>query len=75
MESTSYSLFRDDLAFSLYHLDFEIKALRLLKLARAALVYLSLTIHREEFLRQQKPHTKGLIVSQNLGVLEDEWKI
>jgi hypothetical protein len=38
----------DTLAASFYRKDFESKALRLLKMARAALIYLALAIHSEE---------------------------
>jgi hypothetical protein len=68
------SIFEDDLALSLYHKDFETKTLRLLKLVRAALIYLSLAIHREEYLRQQKSNQQGIIVGQYLDIWADEWK-
>jgi hypothetical protein len=39
---------KDSLAVSRYRRDFEAKALRLLKLVRASLIYLCLAVHREE---------------------------
>jgi hypothetical protein len=72
----AFLMFRDDLAFSLYHRDFESKTLRLLKIARAAMIYLSLSIHREEYLRQQQePDSRETIVGQNLDIWRDEWKV
>jgi hypothetical protein len=41
-------MWTDDLAYSIQREDFEAKTLRVLKHARAALVYLSLAMHREE---------------------------
>lgn len=40
--------FDDSLEFSLSRMDFEARTLRILKMARAALIYLSLTVHAEE---------------------------
>jgi hypothetical protein len=73
--SESSSMFRDNLAFSLYHGDFETKTLRLLKVARAALIYLSLSIHCEEYLRQQESDSSRIIVGQELDIWRDEWKL
>ncbi|MCY3660369.1 MAG: LA2681 family HEPN domain-containing protein [Caldilineaceae bacterium] len=39
--------------------DFEKKTLRLLRMVREALIYLSLAMHREEFLRKQETKDKG----------------
>jgi hypothetical protein len=44
----------DELTWSVARRDFEEKTLRVLKLARAALIYLSLGMHREERLREQR---------------------
>lgn len=41
--------------------DFEGKALRLLKMARETLIYLSLAMHREEKLREQEKPDKGTV--------------
>lgn len=65
--------FRDALAFSLYRSEFAAKALRLLKIARAALVYLSLAIHVEEQ-RRARSRPKGSEVRFRLDVWKDEWK-
>lgn len=67
--------FRDDLAFSLYHRDFESKTLRLLKLARAAIIYLSLSLHREEYLRREGSDSARKVVGQRLDIWRDEWKV
>ena len=52
--------------------EFEGKALRLLKMAREALIYLSLAIHREEKLREQASAAKPLgvpVVSRPIDLL------
>lgn len=69
------SMFRDDLAFSVYHRDFERKTLRLLKLARAAIIYLSLSLHREEHLRWKGADSTRKTVSQRLDIWRDQWKV
>ncbi len=65
----------DTLAFSLYRREFEAKTLRLIKIARAALIYLSLTIHCEEQLRAKKRGSDDILLEMPLYVLEDEWKV
>jgi len=64
----------DTLAYSVKRSDFEAKALRILKLARAGLVYLSLGVHWEEQRRQAASSTDKIIVPMFLDVWEDEWK-
>lgn len=63
----------DTLAFSVERRDFEAKALRLLKMARAALIYLSLAIHGEE---RRKASARGEkpILPMLLDRWDDEWK-
>ncbi|MGP0058553.1 MAG: LA2681 family HEPN domain-containing protein [Beijerinckiaceae bacterium] len=65
--------FFDNLAYSLSRADFERKALRLLKLAREALTYLSLGMHREEE-RRRRQHREGFIAGMPLIPWEDGWK-
>lgn len=64
----------DVLAFSVYRSDFTAKALRLMKLARAALTYLSLAIHAEEKKQEQARPKKGLVLPMPVDTWEDEWK-
>jgi len=64
----------DDLAYSIVRPEFNAKALRVLKLARAALMYLSLGMNREEKRRAAKPG-KDMIASMPLDTWEDEWKM
>lgn len=65
-------LFFDRLAFSVQREDFFRRTLRVLRLARAALIYLSLGMHHEEL---QRPRSKnGLVAPMVLGLWEDEWK-
>jgi tetratricopeptide (TPR) repeat protein len=50
------------------------KTLRLLQLARAALIYLSLAIHREEQRRAEARGSSAGIVPLELGLVDDECK-
>jgi tetratricopeptide (TPR) repeat protein len=50
------------------------KTLRLLQLARAALIYLSLALHREEQCRARARGSCAGIVPLDLGLVDDEWK-
>jgi hypothetical protein len=62
-----------DLVYPISRADLTAKTLRLLGLARAALVYLSLGMHREER-RRAAVKDGGLSVSMSLDVWEDKWK-
>jgi len=63
----------DRLAYSVQRRDFEAKTLRLLRLSRAGLIYLSLGMHREEG-RRGKERGETRVVPMSLDVWEDEWK-
>lgn len=65
-------LFLDRLAFSVQREDFFRRTLRVLRLARAALIYLSLGMHHEEL--QRPPSKNGFVAPMILGLWEDEWK-
>lgn len=65
----------DTLAFSIYRRDFERKTLRLLKLSRTALMYLSLAIDCEEQQRKKKKDPNSFVMRTPLDVWEDEWKV
>lgn len=71
-EATHDSL-RDSLAYSITRGDLEAKALRLLKLARAGLTYISLAVHREEQLRAEG-RGDGLVLPMPINSWPDEWK-
>ncbi len=62
---THYSISRDD---------FNSKVLKLLKLVRAAVIYLSLGIHIEESKKQSKLDG-GVVLPMPLDTWEDEWKV
>jgi hypothetical protein len=57
-----YSISRDD---------FSLKTLKLLKLARAALIYLPLAIQHEE---RQRPESEGIIAPMPISDWSDSWK-
>jgi tetratricopeptide (TPR) repeat protein len=74
-EEGKFSPLADKLAYSISRSEFEQKTLRLLKMTRAALIYLSLGIHCEEKRRAQKRDTANHIPRMFLDVWEDEWKV
>ena len=61
------------LGYSIYKGDFAARTLRLLKLSRAAMIYLSLGVWREERKRNRDTGRKTTL-SMPLDVWEDEWK-
>jgi hypothetical protein len=65
----------DTLSFSVYRYDFESKTLRLLKMTRAALIYLSLAIHQEERRRAEIRGAEKPVPYIELDTFEDEWKL
>jgi hypothetical protein len=65
----------DTLAFSMYRKDFNEKALRLIKMVRAALIYLSLAVHCEERERKKKRSPDAFIPGMPMDVWKDEWKV
>jgi hypothetical protein len=73
-DRSTFRLQPDALAFSVYRSDFTAKALRLMKMARAALIYLSLAIHAEEKKREQARPKKGLVLPMPVDTWEDDWK-
>jgi hypothetical protein len=58
----------------MYREEFELKTLKLIKLARAALIYLSLAVHVEENKRDQGKEA-GKVMPTQLGKYDDDWKI
>jgi hypothetical protein len=73
-QDTDYeAAWSDRLAYSVQRGDFQDKALHLLRLARAALIYLCFGMHREELHRAQgkDPHTK---VPMTLPLMNEQWK-
>lgn len=66
--------FEDTLCYSVGRRDFEAKALRLMKLARAALIYLSLGMYWEETRRRRERPKAVLSAGMTLDVIDDEWK-
>ncbi len=67
-------LFVDTVAYSISRSDLEARTLRLLKLVRAALIYLCLGMHWEERRRMKRRRSKRLIASQSLPTVEDRFK-
>jgi hypothetical protein len=67
--------FHDRLAFSVQRDDFIRKTLRLMKLARAALIYLVLGMHGEEERRKAEKGNPRMVAPMWLNKLDDNWKI
>lgn len=63
----------DRLAYSVQREDFSRKTLRLLRLSRAALIYLSLAMHDKE--RKRPKSDKLLKMPMLLTPFEDDWKV
>ena len=55
--------------------DFQKKTLRLLKMARAALIYLSLGIEAEERRRETDRGPDKFVPGMFMDVWEDNWKV
>jgi len=66
--------FTDTLAHSLYFTDFQKKTLKILKLARAGLVYLSLAVRIEERVRASEADEGTTAMPMTLQLYEDGWK-
>jgi hypothetical protein len=63
-------VFKYPIGHSLRRKDFHAKTLRLLKLARAAMIYLSLAIHQEEKLKKGS----GINIPMFMDRFDDGWK-
>lgn len=66
--------FDDTLAHSVYREEFERKTINILKLARAALIYLSLGIQAEEKLRTKSRSEEKIVPPIMLDLWDDDWK-
>lgn len=65
----------DTLSFSINRLDFERKCLKMLKLARAAVMYLSFAIHAEERRQRKEREASGAVAMPiTLMAFPDDWK-
>ena len=69
------TIWHDNLTFSMHRREFESKTLRLIKMARAALIYLSLAIHYEEQQRSKEQCPNSIVPKIPLDIWEDEWKV
>jgi len=65
----------DDLAYVIGRRDLEAKSLRILKLARGALIYLALGMHAEERRRADARPKDNLVMPMPLDRWEDDWKV
>ncbi|NJD69048.1 MAG: hypothetical protein C3F12_07805 [Candidatus Methylomirabilota bacterium] len=64
----------DSLAFSVYRRDFEMSAISIMRLARAALIYLSLGVHTEEHHRAKGRDFNNMVMPMRLDTWDDDWK-
>lgn len=71
---SAFDLFKDDLAHSLTVEDLERRTLRMLKLARSALIYLLLGMHIEEERRRTASGSDGLAAPMPLYMADDVFK-
>ncbi len=63
----------NELGYALSRADFQAKTLRVLQLSRAALIYLSLAVHREETMRHGSK-SDSLVGQMVLDTWDDDWK-
>lgn len=63
-------VFKYPIGYSLHRKDFHAKTMRLLKLTRAAMIYLSLAVHQEEKLKK----SSGINVPMFMDNFDDGWK-
>jgi hypothetical protein len=70
---TRRDMWSDQLAYSVQRNDFQNKTLNVFKLARAALIYLSLAMHQEELRRREGK--EELEMPMVLTTIEDDWKM
>ncbi|MCB9838213.1 MAG: hypothetical protein H6813_02645 [Phycisphaeraceae bacterium] len=68
------STFTDGLAVSLSREEFEAMTMRLLRMTRAAIIYLSLGVHREERVRATERGPNAITPPMFLDKWEDDWK-
>ena len=69
--SPAVDLFKDTLAYSISSEQLEQRSLHLLRLAREALIYVSLAVHAEEQRRERESPLVGLVAPMELPPLED----
>jgi hypothetical protein len=74
VEGSAPDPFFDNLAHAVSREDLERRSLHVVRLARSALIYLSLGMHREEGRRRLAADPRMLIPSMPIDVWEDEWK-
>jgi hypothetical protein len=68
-------LLMDSLAMSMKRGEFEARALRLLKKAHSALMYLTFALHHEEKVSRARSHIEPELPALSLSVLNDSWKV
>lgn len=66
--------FTDKLAYSIFRIDFSKKTIKLLSMVRAAIMYLALAIHREEYQRKTTSDPQEFIGNFYLDIWDDNWK-
>ena len=74
IKTNSIALLKNVRLNSYFSLLSSLKTLKLIKLARAALIYLSLAVHTEEYKRDQEKEA-GKVMPTQLEKYDDDWKI
>jgi len=65
----------DSMAMSMKRGEFESRALRLLKKAHSALMYLTFALHHEDKVSRARCHVEPELPAMSLSVLDDSWKV
>lgn len=74
LQDTFRKAMRDSPVFSVYRRDFEVSALSIMRLARAALIYLSLGVHIEERHKAKGRDSNAVVMPVWMDTWEDHWK-
>jgi len=74
MSSERDTAFFDDLAYSVGRHELESKTLRLLKITRAALIYLTLAVTAQESLKSSST-PRGKTMDMTVTLFNDDWKL
>lgn len=64
----------DSLAFSVYRRDFEQSVISIMRLVRAALIYLSLGVHIEEYHKAKGRDSTAVVMPMWMDTWKDDWK-
>lgn len=74
LQDTFSKAMEDSLALSVYRRDFERSVISIMRLARAALIYLSLGVHIEERHKAKGRDSNAVVMPMWMDTWKDDWK-